>query len=874
MEVYTDDPPGGNAPIGGGCAHRRLPRGLHDSVKASRAAGISIHPPTEDGVKKPLGSWADHQREHASPDQVKRWYGPMTGLGWICGAVSGNLEVLEFDCSETYHAYKAAAQSVGLGDLVERIEGGYLESSPGGGFHWPYYTGEVRGNTKLAQRPGPPEPDTGRPTVETLIETRGEGGYIIVAPSNGKVHPTGGQYRLERGAIETIATLTSEERESLWELARTFDRMPEHPEGPGTVMSGPPRPARPSGEGLRPGDDYNAQATWDDVLAQRGWTKLYTRAGITYWRRPGKSEGWSATTNVHGSDLLYVFSSSTEFEPHRTYDKFGAYAILEAGGNLVSAAKTLADQGYGSKAKAYRPGRNGRPHTAEPRMPPPTAGPPPATSEEPEGPRPNESVGDPHRLARLYRDEYCSHPDGPTLAYHRGQFHLWEDGFYREVPEKENRADLARAIKVEFDRINVAQLVKLGGMPRPEPAGGGYDTGKEEGPPKVAKVTSSLVNNVSLALAGDTLLSGRVDVPAWLCPDPPWPAREILPARNGLLHLPSFCDRKPAFFIPPTPAFFCPYATGYDFDPRAPEPANWLELIHGQYWPGDPESVMLLQEWFGYHLTPDTTQQKILTMIGPKRCGKGTVAKVLSSLIGAWNVCNPTLSQLGTQFGSAVLIGKLAAIITDAQLSGRADLAQIVENLLAISGEDSRTISRKHLPDWNGRLMLKFTIITNDNLALPNASGALVGRMKILRFTRSFFGQEDTKLFQEKLLPEMPGILLWAIQGWKRLQERGHFIQPDSGKELLEEMEALSSPVQAFVNECCIVGPGHSVEVNRLFAAWVQWCQEMNRDNVGTKPTFGRNLGSVIPNLKVTQPRLNGARARCYEGLDLLPPEF
>ena len=120
----------------------------------------------------------------------------------------------------------------------------------------------------------------------------------------------------------------------------------------------------------------------------------------------------------------------------------------------------------------------------------------------------------------------------------------------------------------------------------------------------------------------------------------------------------------------PTPAFFSLHMLNYSFDPAAPEPAAWLEFLH-QLWPdNDQESIDLLQEWFGHLLVPDTSYQKILMLLGPKRSGKGTVARVLRCLIGVENCCNPTLSSLATNFGLAPLVGKLAAIVTDARLSG------------------------------------------------------------------------------------------------------------------------------------------------------------------------------------------------------------
>ena len=93
--------------------------------------------------------------------------------------------------------------------------------------------------------------------------------------------------------------------------------------------------------------------------------------------------------------------------------------------------------------------------------------------------------------------------------------------------------------------------------------------------------------------------------------------------------------------------------------------------------------------------------------------------------------------------------------------------------------------------------------------------------------------------------------MLWAIAGWQRLRERGHFVQPEAGRELAGEMKDLSSPVGAFLRECCVVGPAYQAAVKDVYAAWCDWCKANGRDHPGTAATFGRDLRSAVPELKV-----------------------
>ena len=141
-------------------------------------------------------------------------------------------------------------------------------------------------------------------------------------------------------------------------------------------------------------------------------------------------------------------------------------------------------------------------------------------------------------------------------------------------------------------------------------------------------------------------------------------------------------------------------------------------------------------------------------MVGPTRCGKGTIARTLTELVGRDNVAAPTLASLSTNFGLAPLIGKPLAIIADARLGSRSDPAAIAERLLSVSGEDALTIDRKFQPAWTGRLPTRFVVLTNELPRLVDASGALAKRFLVLTMQQSFLGREDHGL-TGKLLAEL-----------------------------------------------------------------------------------------------------------------------
>jgi len=101
-------------------------------------------------------------------------------------------------------------------------------------------------------------------------------------------------------------------------------------------------------EGDRPGDDFNARGTWEEVLEPAGWSKQ----GDSLWRRPGGSS--VSASSKFGP--LYVFSTNAlpleaSDNGRRAYSKFAAFSALYHADDYKAAAKALRDAGYGKKRR-------------------------------------------------------------------------------------------------------------------------------------------------------------------------------------------------------------------------------------------------------------------------------------------------------------------------------------------------------------------------------------------------------------------------------------------------------------------------------------------------------------------------------------------
>jgi hypothetical protein len=304
---------------------------MNESVDVAQRylqAGLCVLPIRDDGSKYPLlPTWAEWQHKLPAPQEVTAWFTHCEGYGLVCGRISRDLEVIDFDDAIIFAPWYSLVEAKAPG-LVARLP---RDETPGLGHHVYYRCAEIAGNMKLARSLD----------GETLIETRGEGGFIVVPPTDGRYHAEGKPYRMLNGDLAAIPTITPQERDILLDAAESLNqytpRIVETPKEPG------------ANAGNRPGDRWAAAHTWADILQPHGWKALGQRGQTIYWQRPGKDgPGNSATTGHNANDILYVFSSNAlPFDNDCGYSKFTAYTLLNHGGDFTQATKEVVAQGYG-----------------------------------------------------------------------------------------------------------------------------------------------------------------------------------------------------------------------------------------------------------------------------------------------------------------------------------------------------------------------------------------------------------------------------------------------------------------------------------------------------------------------------------------------
>jgi len=370
-------------------------------------------------------------------------------------------------------------------------------------------------------------------------------------------------------------------------------------------------------------------------------------------------------------------------------------------------------------------------------------------------------------------------------------------------------------------------------------------------------------------------------MPFWDGNDCPFDKQNTIAFSNLLLDITNWRGR------PHTPQWCSTFCLPFDFDSKATCP-RWLQFLN-EVFEGDESRIKLIQEWFGYCMTSDTSLQKALVLIGKSRSGKGIMQRVLAGLIGKDNTTGFSLVSLSTEFGAASLVNKSVALVGEVELSANPNRTRIVEVLKSIIGTDPVDINCKYENSRTVRLGTRFCIAANTIPRLYDASGALGYRFLFCPFEVSFLGREDSRL-EEKLLKELPGIAVWALAGLKRLREQQRFTVGESHHRVFDEYTQDTSPILAWLRSQMLVHraidpgdlPADCLTSEKQFVgrqdahdAFCSWCDENDLPQKSIQ-WFGSELKTILPKLNPNpsdkEKFPDGSRRRVYYGIGLRQP--
>ena len=762
------------------------------AAAAWHSAGVSTIPIRTNGTKRPVVEWAEYQARIPGLGDLERWWGNghEYGLAVICGAVSGNLEMTELEGSVALNAdlmetIDRIASERGMTYIWEGLRQSYSEWTPSGGIHLLYRVSDhlVPGNEKIAR------------DVDGKVraETRGEGGYVIVAPTSGLCHPSGESWDfLGESVPGVIPTVTWEERQALHEILRlALDEAP----APSKALVVPPQVAtdravvgpRPEGAGDRPGDEYAARMAWADILEPVGWTFSHRRGVEEYWVRPGKSrrDGHSATTNYEGSDLLKVFSSSvSELEPDSTYTKFGAYTALWHRGDFKEAAKALARQGFGSAYIAPRAGddeivpiEDGESYTLD-------------------------DVGNGQRMLA---QKACYYPEHQISDIHR-----WV------VEEKKARAwdgtvwaANDNAILWETDCIT-RRMMRSGDEAVAKQGAKARSAGKQ-----------AAMAKFFFSQPGMTVSASDFDS------EPRW-----LNLENGVY------DLKTGNLNPHDPSYMITRKLNASYDPDAKAP-QWKQFLE-QALP-DEEMRAYVQRCLGYTLLGDPSERAMFVVYGPSGTGKSTFLETLNAVFGGYGETAPSgtfresRSSDDTAATPALHGLKGKRFVTTSETSEGVRWNE--ELVKRYTGRDLMRSRGLYETFQTWRNEASIWLATNHAPRFTTDDRAIWNRVKLIPFDTVFLGEGQVRAMDAILVEEADGILLWLLEGLAAYHRQG-LAEPGQVTAAVRALREQSDSVIKFLDDRATVGelvlaPDQAMNTRDLYTMYSNWCRSVGERPLG-----------------------------------------
>lgn len=770
----------------------------------------AVVPARTDGTKAPAAFWKKYITAGPTLNEILGWFtSNQPGLGLVCGAVSGGLEMLELEgravAAGAIEEVTTMLVEAGLGDLWLRLTvGGYAEHTPSGGLHLLYRIADmtVPGNTKLAARPARPDEltDDERAVLaekpdkiftRDLAETRGEGGYVVVAPSNGPTHPSGKPWKLVYGSAGIVPTITGAEREQLHRIFRCLDQMPvSEPTEPRLQM------VRDSGS-VASGDDFEAKVDWsdNDLLGGAGWRLVTSRAdGYRAWRRPGKDgPGISATTGRNRDrDRLYVFSTSTEFEAEVSITKFHAYAVLHHGGDHSAAGRALRKAGYGSQRDQAAQERAAVAELL------PDADPPAGTVLDDE---PHTDLGNAHRLVTAYGAKLRHVP-----AW--GKWYIWDGRRWAvDLTGAVNRyaKTIARRLLDEAKTIPDEDLRKklTASARRAESAYG------------VRCMLELAATEPEVALT-----------PAALDAHP-----HLLNTTTGIL------DLTTGELLPHDPKLHLTKITGAGYTPGAqcPEFTKFLGRIQP-----DPEMRSFLARLLGHTLTGQVVEHILAILYGSGANGKTTLTEIVRKILGDYAATTDPglLIDRGESHptGIADLFGLRLALTFETD-SGRRLAEGTIKRL---TGGDRIKARRMREDFWEFDPTHSILMITNHKPIVTGDDEGIWRRLRLVPFDVTIPIEERDSKLPERLEAEADAILGFLIAGYREYIDRG-LAEPSAVTDATDSYRKESDALGRFLEERCLTMAGCRIASSELFAAWSHWCA-IERMEAGTQKAFSTRL--------------------------------
>ncbi len=286
------------------------------------------------------------------------------------------------------------------------------------------------------------------------------------------------------------------------------------------------------------------------------------------------------------------------------------------------------------------------------------------------------------------------------------------------------------------------------------------------------------------------------------------------------------------------------------YDPAATCPRFLNRLLAPAMSPAD---IGLLQLYAGQALLGMNVSQTILLMTGTAGGGKSTLVNVIEGLVGRWNCTELRTEFLNTRFENSRMLGK--TLLTAKDVPGNFLNTAGAQRLKALTGKDTVTLEYKNSNEAFDISGIFNAIITSNStlqLRFEGDEDAWRRRLLWIPYERPPVSAEERITDFDRLLleEEGPGILNWAMEGARKLLQRGgKIIRDEEQKRRIDQLIAGSSPYDSFVARCVIGNPDRAITTEELVCRFKD---------------FSKKMGWTIPADRKIENELPGAMFRVH----------
>jgi putative DNA primase/helicase len=358
----------------------------------------------------------------------------------------------------------------------------------------------------------------------------------------------------------------------------------------------------------------------------------------------------------------------------------------------------------------------------------------------------------------------------------------------------------------------------------------------EAAKPEGVKPTASILSSVT------ELTRIKVYVP-----DERWDADpDVLVCRNGALRL------STGKLLDHRPGHYATSALPYEFDPGA-VPAYFRLFLKNTL----PAAASFLQEFAGYALTTGMAHELAVWLYGPPGSGKSTLLAGLQAMLGHRAGILGLADLERSRFTLADLPGKTLVVASE---QPSAFLASTNTLNAIISGEPLQ-VERKYRDPFTVIPRAKVCWAMNELPRVADANSGLFRRVKVVAFPELPEEERDPEV-KRRIAQEGAGILNWALEGLRRLNDRGHFEVPEGVQDATKQFRTNNDVPALFVQDRCIKDANLKVQAGQLYVEYKEWCLEN-----GHRPQSSTRVSDDWARLGFEKFAANGRRF--YRGVGL-----